>query len=187
VSEFNQAITVILRHEGGWVNNPRDRGGETNFGISMRMIRHEGITPEMLDLPNLDPDSLKGLRVGRAALIYNKLFWTRFGYGRIADQQVATKIFDCSVNMGPGRAHILAQQAAIGLGQTHIMVDGIMGPLTVAAINACFATAYLQAYGEAMADFYRHICERNPTQLEFLAGWLKRAAWPDLKLRKAEQ
>jgi lysozyme family protein len=182
VSDFDAAVAVVLRHEGGWVDDPFDKGGETNFGISMLIIRREGITPELLGLLDLEPGALKGLTVQRAKLLYQKLFWTRFGYGQIADQTVATKVFDASVNLGPGRAHILAQQTAIALG-ADLTVDGSLGAKSFAAINACFPTAYVQAFGEAMADFYRAIVRRDPAQQRFLNNWLRRASWPNLTLR----
>lgn len=187
MSDFEQAVKVVLGHEctptNYWVDDPKDHGGETAWGISMLIIKREGLTPELLGLPNLEPGALKGLTAMRAKLIYNKLFWTRYGYAQIADQVIATKIFDATVNMGPGWAHSLAQQAAIALGQ-NMIVDGILGAKSFAAINACFPAAYLQAYGEAMAERYRDIIRRDPTQEKFRRNWLARASWPNLKLRE---
>lgn len=176
MSDFSLAIPVILQHEGGWVNNPSDPGGETNFGISMLIIKREGITPQELGIPDLNPGSMKGMKVDAAVTIYKRLFWDKYGYGQIADQKVATKVFDCSVNCGPSRAHRMAQNAAIKCGQ-NITADGIFGPNTIKAINACDPKQWMQAMIAEMTNYYLAIIQANPKLAVFKNNWLHRAQW----------
>jgi lysozyme family protein len=176
MSTFELAIPVILKHEGGWVNNPADPGGETNFGISMLMVKREGMTPAQLGIPDFNPGSMKLMKVEAAKDIYRKLFWDKPGYDRINDQLVATKIFDCAVNCGPGRAHKMAQKAANRLG-AGLGVDGNLGPLSIAAINACDPAQFLQAMAAEMLLYYQGIVAKNPSLGVFLKNWTHRAAW----------
>lgn len=85
-TKFDKAIKVVLAHEGGYVNDPNDLGGETNFGISKRSY------------PTVD---IKNLTREQAVEIYRGDWWERYRYGDIEDLDVATKVFDLAVNMGP--------------------------------------------------------------------------------------
>src|SRR4051812_29003946 len=96
MSSFDQAIPTILKHEGGYVNDTKDPGGETNWGISKRSY------------PQLD---IKNLSREQAIYFYRRDWWNKYNYGAIHDQQVATKVFDIAVNMGASQAHKLLQRA----------------------------------------------------------------------------
>lgn len=182
MSAFAPAVAVVLRHEGGYVDDPDDLGGETNFGISTKFIREQGITAEELGLPNLEPGALKALKIETASDLYAKYFWYRWGYSKIDDQTCATKVFDCAVNIGPMRAATLSQQAAIVCGQW-LVVDGILGPDTAAAISACSRAQFLQSMADEMADYYRALVRKRPRNAKFLRQWLVRAAWPGLTVK----
>lgn len=169
-SSFERAIPVILRHEGGWVNNPKDPGGETNYGISMLFIKHEGFLPADLGLLNFNPGCLKLLTVTKAKDLYLQCFWNRFGYGRLTNQTVATKVFDAAVNCGVHQANLLAQRAA------GVHDDGFLGPISVAAINITVPGTFLTAFVARMEAYYRAIVTVHPAEAEFLPNWLKRAA-----------
>lgn len=176
MSDFNEAIKVILRHEGGWVDHPSDPGGETNFGISSLIIRREGITAQQLGVPHMMPGYLKLMKVEAAIGIYKQLFWDRYRYGNIVDQTAATKVFDCGVNCGPGRAHRMAQAAANACGQK-LIVDGILGPATFAGINACDPRAFVYAFADEMMGYYQAIVRKNPRLEVFIRNWSRRAGW----------
>jgi lysozyme family protein len=176
MSDFNLSINTILAHEGGWCCNPNDTGGETNFGISMRFIQNEGVTLAELGLSDLNPGSLKNLKVNNAKNIYKKYFWDNNKYSQINDQTSATKVFDACVNMGPKRAHILAQQAVNKLGG-NLTVDGSLGPKSIAAINNCDPVSFVKEMANQMANFYQNLVKTKPQMQIFLKGWLKRAGW----------
>lgn len=175
-SDFNKAVEVILKHEGGWVDNPADPGGETNYGISMLIVRREGITPQMLGIPNFDRGSMKLMSKDAARAIYKKVFWDRYGYEKIFDQRVATKLFDCAVNCGPMRAVRMAQLAANQCGQA-LKDDGILGVNTFVGLNNSDPDRWLKAMCDEMTAYYTGISQRTPKLKVFLSNWLKRAKW----------
>lgn len=175
MSTFEAAIPTVLRHEGGYVNDPDDRGGETNFGISMKMITDEGITAARLGLPDLEPGSLKNLTIEKAISVYRDLFWERQGYGRIDDQHLATKVFDCAVNCGPTHANQLIQRAANDCGRA-LDDDGKLGPISIKAINECSPGKLYICMCAQMERYYHAIVARHPEQVKFLSNWLMRAA-----------
>lgn len=156
MASFDQAIGVVLAHEGGYVFNPADPGGETNFGISKRAY------------PNLD---IKNLTEDQAKEVYRRDYWR---YDGITNQDLATKIFDMAVNMGPPTAHRLLQMALNGLGQG-VGVDGVFGPQTLAATNGIDPAALLRELRARAAVRYADIVVGNHAERTFLLGWMRRA------------
>ena len=153
---FATAIDKVFEHEGGYRDDPDDRGGETNFGISKRSY------------PDLD---IRSLTREQAEAIYYRDWWHRYGYGAIRESCIGAKILDLSVNLGPHRAHSLLQQAMNETGSTLLKEDGVLGPVTVAAVNAHVSPAYLLAEIKLAAiQFYVGL-----KQPKFLAGWVRRA------------
>lgn len=165
MSEFEPAVEATLTHEGGYANNPNDRGGETNFGISRRFLKSQGIPCS---------GSLRLLTREHAVRLYRQFFWEKLGLQRLDSQLLASKVFDVAVNMGPRRAVLLLQEACCALGST-VEVDGRLGPITVAAANALDPQTLVNSLCRLQAQHYRHIVDADPTQHEFLHGWLKRA------------
>ena len=156
---FEKAITLVLKHEGGYVNDPNDLGGETKYGISKRSY------------PHLD---IKTLTVEQAIEIYRRDWWDKYRYGDIKDQDVATKVFDLSVNMGPATAHRLLQEALVFLDYP-VEIDGIIGPQTIAAANKADPRRLLQVLRWLAAHHYYRIAAQRPQSRAFLLGWLGRA------------
>ncbi len=156
---FEKAIRVILKHEGGYVNDPNDLGGETNYGISKRSY------------PNVD---IKNLTMKQAIEIYRRDWWVRYGYEKINDLDVATKVFDLSVNMGPTYAHKILQMAVNFVG-ADLAVDGALGPLTFGATNKADSKKVVQAMRFYAAMRYYDLAKARPANRNFLMGWLNRA------------
>lgn len=110
---FDQAFARVIGHEGGYVNNLRDPGGETKFGISKRAY-------PAVDIANLTLEAAKE--------IYRRDYWAR----AMCDQLppgVAFDLFDAAVNSGIGQAIRFLQRAA------GVADDGQVGPLTLAAVR----------------------------------------------------
>lgn len=156
---FRHAVGVVLRHEGGYVHDPTDYGGETKFGISKRQY------------PALD---IKNLTREEASEVYRRDYWDRYRYGEIADPDVAAKMLDMTVLMGPDDAGRYLQIALNAVGQT-VVVDGVVGSKTIAAVNATAAGPVLSALRSLAAMHHYREVERNPSQARFINGWLKRA------------
>lgn len=141
----------LLAHEGGYVNDPRDPGGETKFGISKRAY------------PQLD---IKNLTREQAIAIYDRDYYSAFRLNELPEA-VAYCVLDFGVNAGPGRA-VKALQRVLGL-----TTDGKLGPKTIAAVRAATGQAELiRKYQVARAQYY--VSLNNPTEERFEAGWLAR-------------
>ena len=178
MADFNKSMVTILEHEGGYVNNPNDPGGATNYGISMRFLADQQNMGDFDGDGDLDIEDIKNMTVEQATEVYRTCWWDKYNYGAIVDQTIATKVFDLSVNMGAKRAHILLQTAlnkAFGLKLTE---DGILGKATMGVINACSddtEQTLLTAYCDEAYGFYQRIIAKNPKLKVFEKGWKRRA------------
>lgn len=165
MSRFSEAIEYVLENEGGYTNDKQDRGGCTNFGISLNTI----VTMPEFGIKNCE--DIKTLTREQAKKIYYMVWW-KFEY--ILNQQVATKMFDIFVNLPPGSANRLYQRAANACG-AQLKVDGIYGALTEAAINKLDPKAYLMELVDQLHSYYNKVVEARPEQAVFIRGWLQRA------------
>ncbi|MDE2468020.1 MAG: hypothetical protein KGL35_04590, partial [Bradyrhizobium sp.] len=118
---FVSAVTKTLGFEGGLADDPRDPGGITNFGISLRSH------------PGLGADGIRALTRDQAIAIYYADPWQRYGYGRL-EPLIAEKVFDLAVNLGASESHKLLQRAASACG-IRLQDDGVIGPRTESAAN----------------------------------------------------
>ena len=170
---FSEAIERILEHEGGYINHPSDPGGATNFGISLRWAKQQGMEVDVDLDGDVDVDDIRKLDRVKASELYRKFFWSPF-YEQISSQDIATKVFDLRFNAGATQAHICLQRAVRACG-ANITEDGIIGPGTVAAVNKIHPIACLAALRSEMAAFYRVLVAQKSSFAPFLNGWLKRA------------
>jgi lysozyme family protein len=151
MADFDIAIGPVLEHEGGYVNNPSDPGGETKYGISKRQY------------PDLD---IKNLSLEQAKEIYRRNYWQFDG---IHDQLIGNKLLDMCVNMGVGAAIRLMQTAV------RVQADGKYGAQTEAAINKEPAIQVLQSLRFQSVTHYLDLIDKNPKLAAFKRGWLMRA------------
>ena len=154
MSKFDEIIEVVLEHEGGYVNDPKDPGGETNFGIAKRS--------------NPDVD-IKNLTKAEASLIYKTKYWDKNKVESLPEE-LWHIYFDCCVNMGKSRAVKILQQAANGKG-ANIDVDGGLGPNTLKAIS----NVELERVRAYRVKYYADLVTRKPDLEKFYFGWYKRA------------
>lgn len=182
MASFDLAIPVILAHEGTptnfWVDDPVDAGGETVWGISMLLIRSLRLSPRDLglDQDEFTPGCLKTVSKNVCAKIYKLKWWDPMHLGDLDDQNVATKVMDMTVNAGPHNGGLLVQQAAKNLG-ADLVIDGIVGSGTVAALNSIDADMLLTELCRVSHDYYAAIIARRPNQAKFAKAWYGRAAW----------
>lgn len=175
MSSFYTAIPIILKHEGGWVDNKNDPGGATKYGISLRFLKEHA-----LDLDgdgDIDADDIKGLSVPAATVLYYDWFWVPGRFELIKDQQTATKLFDMGVNMGTRQGWRLAQRACNRYG-LNITEDGLVGPQTMKAVNSLEPVNFVKTVCAVQAEFYEALIAQKPTLAEFRFGWMYRAKWP---------
>jgi lysozyme family protein len=145
---FDQAVEIILSKEGGYVNDPKDSGGETNMGISKRSY------------PSVD---IKNLTKDQAKRIYYKDFWQKIKADELPPK-VRLNVFDFAVNAGIGTAIKTLQNAA------GVNADGIIGSQTIKAAQKVSA----RNYAVARLRYYTGLAKRRPKDMAFLDGWLIR-------------
>ncbi len=171
MADFEPAVTATLQHEGGFYHNPAT-GEIVNHGVTLTFVHSSGYNP------GADEDFIRTLSVEEASRIYRTYFWDRYHIGSINDQSLANKVFDLTVNMGPGGpshagALTLLQSAAAALGG-RCAVDGVLGPVSIARINALDPAALLAGYKQLAAQRYTAIAAGNAQLAGDLTGWLAR-------------
>lgn len=173
MSSFDLAIPVVLKHEGGFADNPADPGGATNFGISIRYLRSIG---EVIDIDgdgDMDAADMRLLPQGTAIELYRDI-WEQNRYAQIGDQDLATKVFDLTVNAGARQSHKLLQRALRACGVT-LTEDGILGMVTLAAVNKVPGFPQIVGLRSEAAGFYRSLTVQKPALAVFLPNWIRRA------------
>jgi len=173
---FDVIISRILAAEGGYSNNANDKGGETNFGITVAVARANGYLGEMRDMP----ESL-------ARLIYLKRYVATPAFDRIAqiNEKVGAELIDTGVNMGPSVASTFFQRWLNAFNYRgpyqDVFVDGRIGSVTVEAFRAFMTwrglpgeTAMLRGLNALQGSRYLDIAERDQNQRQFTFGWMNR-------------
>lgn len=176
---FSTALAYVLLHEGSsYVDDPTDPGGATKFGISLRALQAlghlDGLDLDFNDDGHVDARDIAAMTQAEASQIYREAYWDKWGYGRINDPTVTTKVFDLAVNMGPAQAHRLAQRA-IRCVWFPVPEDGVLGTQTVSALNAARPDILYASLKSEAAGFYRWLATAKPTVSKYLDGWLTRA------------
>ncbi len=147
-------IDDLLKREGGFVNDPRDSGGRTNFGIA------EKSNPEAWADGKVTEDEARS--------IYFNKYVKGPGFDRITDSSLMAQLVDFGVNSGPSIA-IQKLQTVL-----RVTVDGILGKETLAALSSRDAREVGNLLVGERIKMIGRICVKNPSQLAFLNGWLNR-------------
>lgn len=169
MSLFQLAIPVVLRREGGYINNPSDPGGATDFGISLRWLKSQGLFGDVNGDLVVDIKDIQALTVDKAEEFYKVQWWDKYGFERVDVQAIATKLFDTAVNLGTPKAVRIAQEAA------GAVADGILGPDSLRKLNSQPALPLLRQMQSLQANYYQSLANANPKLDVFLKGWLNRA------------
>lgn len=157
---FEDCLARILKHEGGYVNDPLDSGGRTNLGVTQR------VWEEFVGHPVTEAD-MKALTPEKIAPMYKLKYWNP-SYCEVLPKGLDYVVFDFAVNAGTGRS-VKTLQQAIGC-----VADGVIGPKTMAVINDANPKDLIAKFSDARADFYQGIVARKPDQARFIKGWLNR-------------
>jgi lysozyme family protein len=173
MANFDDAIPTVLKHEGGFVDNPIDSGSATNFGVSLRWLKSQGLLEELEaeegDKTQNEVQVMKTMTIDQAKGFYKCWWWDRYRYDLFTAQPVANKILDVSVNIGPSRAHRLLQ-GVLGLPE-----DGVLGSKTFNEANSVASATLVVKFQTSQAAFYRSLVAKNPKLAVFLNGWIARA------------
>ena len=168
MGDFQKAHAFTSRWEGGYVDNPADPGGVTNFGISLRFLRGQGLEAGDRDGDgDIDADDIRSLTPADAAVLMRRAFWDALGLDDVKPL-CAMVLYDTAVNMGPGYARKMAQKA---LG---VAVDGVWGRVTRAALGTCDDGKTAAAMCHLRRARYHALVKGRPELRVFLKGWLRR-------------
>ncbi|MDV4238644.1 glycosyl hydrolase 108 family protein [Acinetobacter baumannii] len=173
---IEQYLEELIKREGGYVNNPADRGGATKYGITQAVARENGWNGNMKDLP-----------LEFAKSIYRKQYWLepRFDQVNALSPSVAEELLDTGVNCGTGFAKPLLQRALNLLnnqgkaGWPDLKVDGVYGSATLGALKTYLSKrgkdgekVLVRVLNIMQGQRYIEICERNKSQEQFFYGWI---------------
>lgn len=173
---IDQMIEATIGKEGGYSNNPNDTGGETMWGITLKIARANGYAGPMRDLPR-----------ARAVAIYRQEYAIKPGFAAVAEimPSVGEELFDTGVNMGqtlPGLwlqewLNVFNRQGKL---YADIKEDGQIGPATLAALRALKSsrgaeaeTVLLRALNCSQGERYKVLSQKRPANEEFTWGWLR--------------
>jgi len=153
---FDKCLSITLRHEGGWADDPRDPGGATMKGVTIG-------TYAQFKGRKVTKDELRNISDADLRTIYRRNYWDKVR-GDDLPAGLDLVAFDGAVNSGPARGARWVQQ---GLG---VAADGKIGPATIAAAKAVPASSAIAASCDARLDFL-HRLKTWPT---FGKGWQRR-------------
>lgn len=155
---FGVAFNSMIKHEGGFVNHPKDPGGMTNLGVTKKVWDDwTGGDADEQEMRSLTPD--------KVAPLYKKRYWDAIK-GDDLPSGIDLCVFDCAVNSGVSRAVRILQRI---LG---VKDDGVIGAVTISAVTAIPVDDLIERYTEERQDFL----ESLPTFSVFGKGWTTRVA-----------
>ena len=172
-----KAINNILKHEGGYSNDPSDSGSETMWGITIKEARRSGYNGPMKELP-------KEL----AIKIYEKKYLDKIKFDKIAEikPSLAIKLSDMSVNIGVDRASKILQRALNAFNNNgkeydSLAEDGIIGDFTISALREFYdkrgvlgIEVLQKAVKGLLVAYYIELGEKYPKNKKFMYGWIRR-------------
>jgi lysozyme family protein len=156
---FDHWLPHILKHEGGYVNHPKDPGGATNKGIIQRTY------DSWRDRQSLPRQSVRSISDSEVSAIYRRDYWDAIR-GNELPAGVDYCVFDFAVNSGINRASKFLQEVA------RVPADGKIGPATLAAVNALDPAHVINSLCDARMAFLRGL-GTFPT---FGKGWTRRVS-----------
>ncbi len=171
--------------EGGHVNDPTDRGGETKYGISLRFLKavgaldanHDGFADLDLNFDTvLDGHDIAALTPEVAGQLYLKHFYVGPGFWNLP-QPFDAALFDQAVNGGTTASIKLLQRALNHFSGVRLAVDAKLGPATRTKLSECLRLRrpVLASLRDEAKARYRAIVAADPRQQKYIKGWIRRA------------
>lgn len=158
--KFDKAFNFVIISEGGTNNDPLDRGGLTNFGISQKQYPH-------LDIENITLDQARN--------IYYTDYWYK-NKCYMMSSELAIVLFDSSVNCGQYAAAKWIQRACNKFG-SNLVIDGIIGSRTCLEIIKYHPNSLLDLVISERLRRYIDLIEDYPEQIRFIKGWIRRVSF----------
>jgi len=171
---IEEKINKIIYHtiknfEGGYVNNPHDKGGPTNFGITQHVYdTYFKVNSSINDIKNMD--------ISKAIEIYNAQYFKQNKIEVIYPEELWHFVFDCYVQHGSKATGKIIQRSLNSLGES-LVVDGDIGNKTIEKISCYSSEDMLKYMIEWRIWLYKQIIKLNPSQKVFEKGWMSRVNW----------
>lgn len=167
MSIWEQAEAFRRQWEGGYVCDPADHGGETNWGITWPTLRRAlaaGLVPS--------GTSVVSLTQAEASAIFAAYYWREPGFDMLPPA-LAVCCYDGGVNSGPHQATLWLQRALNQHG-AHLAPDGLVGPATLAAAERLPQYPVLEDALQLRREFLEALVAARPSQARFRLGWARR-------------
>jgi lysozyme family protein len=175
-----EIATDIVDREGGYVNDPDDPGGPTNFGVTVHTMRRLGL--DLTKDGQIDSSDVRVLTRAHAVSIFVEHYFRGPRIDRLP-VPLQPSVFDMYVNAGANAVKIL--QRLLCDMRIEVTIDGIIGPKTVTAARQAMDAApdhLVDAYGIARRNYYYDLADRRPASRKYAmrrdggkGGWIKRA------------
>ena len=165
MAKVSELVPHILKWEGGYVNDPDDLGGETNKGVTFKTYKlykkKRGLPePSLGDLMRLSDEEFED--------ILKTMYWNACKADFIESQSVANAIVDWAWHSGTATAVKEIQKVL------NVTADGVIGNVTLAAINSRSPLPLFGAIQQARIAYLERICNARPANQKFMKGWLRR-------------
>ena len=160
MADKNKLIPIIKKWEGGYSDNPNDRGGATNSGVTLAVY-------QSVYGKNKTKNDLKKMTESQWNYIFTKLYWNKWKADEIKNQSIANILVDWVWMSGLGT--IKKIQSLFGL-----TADGIVGNKTISYINSHDQEEVFNKIWNRRKQFYESLVKNNPSQKVFLKGWMNR-------------
>lgn len=164
---FEKALSQTLKNEGGYINDKRDSGGETNYGITAAKAKECGYKGKMCDIP-----------FNKVKEIYYNEYWKKTNASNITNFNISFLLFDFAVNSGVSNACKKIQTAINKVSGTQLVIDGIVGQKTINAIDKYTDNEHYHFYVNQLEKTYIAEILNYYTSLSkfniFGKGWINR-------------
>lgn len=164
MADISKLSPIISKWEGGYVNDPTDKGGATNMGITIGTWKQVGYDKD--GDGDIDEADIKLLDKNDFNAVLRR-YWNKWKADEIKNQSIANILVDWY--WGSGKWGIIIPQRLLG-----VVDDGIVGNRTIQALNNEDQEYFFNTILQARKDFLNNIVKNNPSQKRFIKGWLNR-------------
>ncbi len=167
-SHLDLALEYTFFDEGGYSDHPNDHGGATSgFGVTIGELARWRKRP-------VTKDEVRNMTAQEAKELYEAWYWKPLACDKIENANIAVCMFDIGVVRGIGIPPKYAQLICNAHGES-LVVDGHIGPKTLAAINRINPSVFIRDFSVKAEAGFRAIVARDPSQRVFINGWINRA------------
>ncbi len=175
MADFQQYLPMLLKFEGGFVNDPLDPGGITNKGVTLPVFKKNA--SRLLGVEG-SVENLKKLSAEQAGKIYKVEYWDRILGDEIEFQPLANILCDFYVNAGSHAATLLYQ--VLNTSGSHHEPKGMIERDVIESLQHHSVESIYERYKAGRVAYYRTLVHQHPVLSRFLKGWLNRVnSFPD--------